>query len=248
MPSKDEIQSTLKNKYGINKNITQPLSKEDCERLLYLLSREDSAVKLVQSYASKNASLGSNNAAFGRARSQAEHKLEVLKAEYLELEKSVSSIEDAKLTLETRKVVLEEERKALELEVSKRKAVLEEERKALELEMAKRKAVLEEERKALELEMAKRKAALEEERKALELEVTNLTSSNQVLSSKVQTLTTQNDELTTANTQLKKENKDLKNIVDQIRLRLAKDTKELLKYEDSQIRKAVIKLFQWTLG
>ena len=44
------------------------------------------------------------------------------------------------------------------------------------------------------------------------------------------------------------ENKDLKNLVDAIKLRLTKDIQELLKYEDSEIRKALIRLFQWTLG
>jgi FtsZ-binding cell division protein ZapB len=68
------------------------------------------------------------------------------------------------------------------------------------------------------------------------------------LVSQVQVLTTQNDELTIANTQLKKENRDLKNIVDQIKLRLARDTKALLQYENSELRKAVIRLFRWTLG
>ena len=48
--------------------------------------------------------------------------------------------------------------------------------------------------------------------------------------------------------QLKKDNKELKNVVDQIRLRLAHDTKMLLQYEDSEIRKALIRLFRWTLG
>jgi predicted RNase H-like nuclease (RuvC/YqgF family) len=65
---------------------------------------------------------------------------------------------------------------------------------------------------------------------------------------KVETLTSQNTELTGANEQLKKDNKDLKNIVDQIKLQLARDTKALLQYEDNQIRRAVIKLFRWTLG
>ena len=74
------------------------------------------------------------------------------------------------------------------------------------------------------------------------------TIENKTLSSKVQTLSTQNDELVDANEQLKKDNKDLKNIVDQIRLRLARDTKMLLEYEDSEIRKALIRLFRWTLG
>ena len=48
--------------------------------------------------------------------------------------------------------------------------------------------------------------------------------------------------------QLKKDNKELKNVVDQIRLRLARDTKMLLQYEDSEIRKALIRMFRWTLG
>lgn len=59
---------------------------------------------------------------------------------------------------------------------------------------------------------------------------------------------TRNDELVDVNDQLKKENKDLKNIVDQIRLRLARDIDELLRYEDSELRKAMIRLFRWTLG
>jgi hypothetical protein len=64
----------------------------------------------------------------------------------------------------------------------------------------------------------------------------------------VQTIVTEKDELAEANNQLKRDNKELKNIVDQIRLRLARDTKMLLQYEDSELRKAVIRLFRWTLG
>ncbi len=194
MVTKDELQNALKEKFSINKNISQPLSKEECERLLDLLYNEPSATKLVSSYADKNSSLGRNNATYGRARSQAEHKFEVLQAEHLKLEKSIEFIEQAKTILENKKRLLEEEQKKLEAEVQ------------------------------------------------------GLSSKNKSLASKVQTLTTQNDELTVANTQLKKDNKDLKNIVDQIKLRLAKDTKMLLQYEDSEIRKAVIRLFRWTLG
>lgn len=194
MASKDELQNALKEKFGINKNISKPLSKEECERLLDLLYSEPSAAKLVSSYADKNSSLGRNNATYARARSQTEHKFEVLQAEHLQLEKSIESIEQAKTALESKKRLLEEEQKKLEAEVQ------------------------------------------------------GLYSKNQSLASKVQNLNTQNDDLTVANTQLKKENKDLKNIVDQIRLRLARDTKMLLQYEDSEIRKAVIRLFRWTLG
>lgn len=194
MAAKDELQNALKEKFGINKNISQPLSKQECERLLALLYSEPSTTKLVSSYADKNSSLKHNNATLGRARSHTEHKFEVLQAEHLQLEKSVASIEQAKTALESKKRLLEEEQRKLEVEVQ------------------------------------------------------GLSSKNQSLASKVHTLTTQNDELTVANTQLKKENKDLKNIVDQIRLRLARDTKMLLQYEDSELRKAVIRLFRWTLG
>jgi len=194
MASKNELQNALKENFGINKNISQPLNKGECERLLNLLDSEPSAAKLVESYADKNSNLWRNNANYGKARSQTELKFAALQAEYLQLEKSTESIEEAKITLE------------------------------------------------------RRKGLLEEERRKLEAEVQSLSSKNQSLASKVQTLTTQKDDLSVANTQLKKENKDLKNIVDQIRLRLARDTKALLQYEDSEIRKAVIRLFKWTLG
>ncbi|HEY9833975.1 MAG TPA: hypothetical protein V6D26_25715, partial [Stenomitos sp.] len=55
-------------------------------------------------------------------------------------------------------------------------------------------------------------------------------------------------ELSQVNEELKKDNKDLKNIIDAIKLRLAIDVKSLLRYEDSEIRKALIKLFNSTLG
>lgn len=194
MASKDELQTVLKEKFGINKNISQPLTKDECERLLNLLEGEPSAAKLVESYADKNSSLWRNNASYGRARSQAERKLAALQAEHSELEHLIDSIEQAKATLEIQR------------------------------------------------------KRLEEEQRTLEADIQQLSSKNQFLISQVQTLTTQNDELTIANTQLKKENKDLKNIVDQIRLRLARDTKLLLQYEDSEIRKALIRLFRWTLG
>jgi len=201
MASKNEFQNALKEKFGINKNISQLLSKEECEKLLALLYSEPSAAKLVEFYADKNSSLGRNNANFAKARNQAERKFEALQVEYLQLEKSIVSIEEANTTLERRKELLEEEQRKLEAEVQ------------------------------------------------------SLYFKNQSLSSNIQTLTTKNDELNVkndelivANTQLKKENKDLKNIVDQIKLRLARDTKELLQYEDSEIRKAVIRLFRWTLG
>jgi chromosome segregation ATPase len=191
---KDELQNALKEKFGINKNISQSLSQEECDRLMSLISEEPSAAKLVEAYADKNSSLGRDNKHYGRARYQAERKHANLQTEYRHLQQSIADIEASKTSLESRK------------------------------------------------------RQLEDEQKKLEAEIEDLSSSNQALSSQMQTLVTQNDELTAANTVLKKENRDLKNIVDQIKLRLARDTKELLQYENSELRKAVIRLFRWTLG
>ncbi len=185
--TKDELQETLKVKFGINKNISQPLSRADCEQLLELLEREPSASNLVTAFAQKNGALATNNRTLGQQRGTAERRFEKLTVEYQELEASVQALEQAKTGLE------------------------------------------------------QRKQQLEAEQQRLEADVQSLTATNQQLDQKVEVLST-------ANEQLKKDNKDLKNIVDAIRLRLARDTQELLKYEDSEIRKALIRLFRWTLG
>jgi chromosome segregation ATPase len=194
MATKDELQNTLKDKYKINKNISQVLTKEECEQLLELLKLEPSTAKLVQSFVQKNSNLSNNNALYGRMRSKAEAKLSSLQEEYEALEASIQAIESDTTKLEERKQQLEAERQQLEAEVQR------------------------------------------------------LASYNTRLETKVETLASQNTELTGANEQLKKDNKNLKNIVDQIKLQLARDTKALLQYEDNQIRRAVIKLFRWTLG
>ncbi|MBF2029228.1 MAG: hypothetical protein IGS48_21120 [Oscillatoriales cyanobacterium C42_A2020_001] len=194
MSSKSELQTLLKDRYGINKNITQSLSPEDCENLLIFLSNQPSVGRLVKSFVEKNGELSQNNRYYGQQRSQAERKLAQLQAEYHQLEQSIVDQEKANAVLDRRKNVLSEEQQALEEEIKR------------------------------------------------------LTSENQSLGSKVQTLVTRNDELIEANDRLKKDNKELKNVVDQIRLRLARDTKMLLQYEDSEIRKALIRLFRWTLG
>lgn len=68
------------------------------------------------------------------------------------------------------------------------------------------------------------------------------------LEAKIETLTATNQELIKVNQALQKDNKNLKNIVDRIKLKLAIDVKKLLRHEDSEIRKGIIKLFKWTLG
>jgi chromosome segregation ATPase len=194
MASKDELQTVLKSKYGINKDISKPLNLEECQRLLDLLDSETGAVKLVESFAQKNTQLGDSSRQHGSRRSSAERKLESVKAEYRELEDSIRQIEASKITLETKKQQLEKEKKTLESQIQ------------------------------------------------------HLSSENLTMATRVDALASNNNELLEANDQLKKDNKSLKNIVDAIRLRLARDTNELLKYEDNEIRKALIKLFKWTLG
>jgi uncharacterized protein YpuA (DUF1002 family) len=68
------------------------------------------------------------------------------------------------------------------------------------------------------------------------------------LSKQAKELETDNRSLTKVNDELKQDNKRLKNIVDAIRLRLAQDMKEILKYEDSDLRQAIMKLFKSTQG
>lgn len=194
MPSKKELQTILREQYGINKNISQALGTEDCEQLLLTLQSQPSAVKLVDSFAEKNTDLGNRNRHFGRLRSDAEGKLQALEADYHKLEAQVVEMEKARDSLVDRKKLIATETQKLETEL----------------------------------------ARLQEEKQSLD--------------SRVQFLTVQNTELADANTELKKDNKNLKNLVDQIRLRLAHDTKMLLQYEDNEIRKAMIRLFRWTLG
>lgn len=194
MPSKKELQTILREQYGINKNISQALATEDCEQLLVTLQSQPSAVKIVDSFAGKNADLGKRNQHFGRLRSNAEAKLRSLEADYQQLEVQVADMERAKDSLIDRKHLITTETKDLEVELKR------------------------------------------------------LQDEKQALNSRVKLLTNENSELTDANTELKKDNKNLKNLVDQIRLRLAHDTKMLLQYEDNEIRKAMIRLFRWTLG
>ncbi|MBE9058928.1 hypothetical protein [Sphaerospermopsis sp. LEGE 08334] len=63
----------------------------------------------------------------------------------------------------------------------------------------------------------------------------------------VESLNLQNKKLMEVNSQLQKDNKYLKNIVDQIKLKLTADIKNLLK-SDSEIRKGLIKLLQSIQG
>lgn len=194
MASKQELQTELKMQHGINKNISQALSTDECVELLSALQQQASVRKITESFAAKNLDLGNSNRHYGQLSGNATKKLQAAKEDYERLEQQLTAMEEAKANLQ------------------------------------------------------KRKQGITAETQKLESEIEQLSESNQALESKVQTLTTHNDELLEANTHLKKDNKELKNIVDQIRLRLARDTQKLLEYEDSEIRKALIRLFRWTLG
>ena len=187
MSTKNDIQDILKNKHKINKNISKSLSVQECEEILNLLQNKPGAIKLINSFITKNEQLSKNNRNLGRQKSQAQKKQQKLEQEIAEIEKLNKIRSD-------------------------------------------------------------RKEQLFKEQQELDQKIIELSTHNTELLNQVQHLTNQNDELTDANKKLKKDNKDLKNIVDQIRLRLARDTKMLLEYEDSEIRKALIRLFRWTLG
>ncbi|TVP65556.1 MAG: hypothetical protein EA342_14250 [Leptolyngbya sp. LCM1.Bin17] len=194
MLPKSELQTLLKDKYGINKNVSQGLSREDCEQVLSLLSTQPSAERLAAAFIAKNDQLSHNNRNLGQRRSHAEKRLARLQADCQRLEASIDELE------------------------------------------------------ATNRQLGDHKGLLSDEQQQLEAQIKQLEAQNQRLNGNVQTLTTRNDELVEANDQLKRDNKDLKNAVDQIRLRLARDTKMLLQYEDSELRKALIRLFRWTLG
>lgn len=87
-----------------------------------------------------------------------------------------------------------------------------------------------------------------QEKEKYEAEIQGLSDKNKFLENQLQAINSQHNEVIKINDQLKKDNKALKNLVDAIRLKLAIDTKRLLQYEDSEIRKALITMFKSTLG
>ncbi|NEQ44849.1 MAG: hypothetical protein F6K00_15300 [Leptolyngbya sp. SIOISBB] len=194
MPSKNQLQTILKDKYGINKNITQSLTFEDCESLLLTLQSQPETAKLVESFINKNGELAQSNRSLGQRRQQAEKKFARLQVETEQLEQSIAKLEQRNNNL------------------------------------------------------GDRKSQLSEEQQALESQIQALAAQNQRLNAKVSNLGDRNEELIEANDELKRDNKELKNLVDQIRLRLARDMNSLLQYEDSELRKAMIRLLRWTLG
>ncbi|MEH2350926.1 MAG: hypothetical protein V7K55_23570 [Nostoc sp.] len=87
-----------------------------------------------------------------------------------------------------------------------------------------------------------------EEKDEREAEIQSLYSKSNLVEDRLKAITSQNKDLIVVNEQLMKDNKTLKNLIDEIRLKLAINTKKIIQYEDSEIRKAVIHLFKSTLG
>ncbi|MEH2304030.1 hypothetical protein [Nostoc sp.] len=87
-----------------------------------------------------------------------------------------------------------------------------------------------------------------QERDKRENEIQSSYDKNNFVEDRLKAITSQNKDLIVVNERLMKDNKALKNLVDEIRLKLAINTKKILQYEDSEIRKAVIHLFKSTLG
>ncbi|MBH8555863.1 hypothetical protein I8751_26665 [Nostocaceae cyanobacterium CENA357] len=102
--------------------------------------------------------------------------------------------------------------------------------------------------KEIELKEQELNKFQKQEKEKYEVEIQKLFERNKILEAQFQNINFQNSELIQANDQLKKDNKSLKNIIDAIKLKLALDTKRLLQYEDSEIRKALINMFKSTLG
>lgn len=98
------------------------------------------------------------------------------------------------------------------------------------------------------VELLKVKDELGKDKKELEIIKEKIEKDKIELSRLNQQLKKDKTELSQVNEELKKDNKDLKNILDAIKLRLAIDLKNLLRYEDSEIRKALIKWYKSTLG
>ena len=78
MPGKTEvydIADKLKEIYGINKNISNSLSLEQKEQLLFLLENNETVFTLTQSFVAKNNELANNNRQYGRQREAAKRNL-----------------------------------------------------------------------------------------------------------------------------------------------------------------------------
>ncbi len=259
--SKSELQTVLKDRYKINKNISEELTADECRQLLSMLSQGNvSLEKILAAYADKNSALGKNNALYGRQRSNAEKKAIQLQQEYEELQKKNSQPSNLKAAVssEHQRVVeqvgtLEEQKLQLSSKVKQLDASNNELVKVNnELRQDNRRLKdLEKEREELQKknsQLSKLKTTVPSERQQLVKQVKTLEEQKLQLSSKVKQLDASNNELVKVNHELKKDNKRLTDLVDAIRLNLSKNVKDILRSEESEIKKVLAKIYQSLLG
>jgi 5-methylcytosine-specific restriction endonuclease McrA len=177
MASKQELQTTLKKQYGINKNISQALDQEDCEQLVATLEKQPSLTKLVQSFIAKNKELGQNNRYYGQLRSKAEQKFKTLKTECNQLEQKIEILKQQTLKQQTLKQQI---------------ATPEQNQEKLDEQHIEKITTPEQNQEEVG-----------EPRQSLEVEIQALRVQNQNLDSRLRDLRTHNHKLTVAHQQLK---------------------------------------------
>lgn len=89
---KDAAQQ-LKEIYKINKNITNSLSKDQKEELLFLLANNETVLELTQSFVAKNNELANNNRKYGKQRETAKRDLVDEQEKNNELNTQVSQLQ-----------------------------------------------------------------------------------------------------------------------------------------------------------
>ncbi len=87
-----KYEDELKEKYGINKNISNQLSSEQQKEILQLIENNDAISKLVRGFVVKNKELSNNNRKIGRQREDAKRKLNYKEEENQELATKVSQL------------------------------------------------------------------------------------------------------------------------------------------------------------
>lgn len=87
-----DVAEKLKNIYGINKNISNPLTDSQKEELLYLLENNNTVLDFTKSFVAKNKELGNNNRKIGKQRERAKRDFEDQKERNEELNTEVSQL------------------------------------------------------------------------------------------------------------------------------------------------------------
>ena len=82
----------LKQVYGVNKNISSNLDREQIEELLFLLDSNETVLALVQAFVAKNNELANNNRQYGRQRETAKRDLVYEQERNDELNNKVSQL------------------------------------------------------------------------------------------------------------------------------------------------------------